>query len=448
MASDIQARLNNEIITTHDDIVRLTSEKVLEQSIPWEGYHRANLISERELDLIRKFDKKSNEVRQSLITKEGEIYAELFLELLVKINKEETLQYLLTLIDNLLSKNSECVSLFLKLSSKNPNFPFEPFVRLLNRSNLDWYTNSKASSVLATVLCNAPSVTEENGKFMCHWIRSQLAKPDERDICNAITALQKILLRDDFRGPFAEEDGLRILASLLKSKIKNFQIQYQILYSFWLLSYSEKVANLTGETNSIIGSVVEILRTVSKEKVVRMCLATLRNLLNHGNNNEQMIDANIMKPLENLAAKNWKDEDITDDLDSLQESLHKSIVVLSTFDMYKKQVLSGKLDWSPVHRSEKFWRENAPRFEEDKCKLLLVLKDILTTSKDPLILSVACFDVGEFARFHPRGKVIVQQLSLKMALMQLMEDKDMEVKKHALLAIQKLMVTNWEYLTH
>lgn len=92
---------------------------MIEQSIPWEGYHKANLISERELDLIRKYDKKSFETRSALmqkvffsltlqclkltLSKEGDIYAELFLDLLVKINKEETLQYLLTLIDSLLS---------------------------------------------------------------------------------------------------------------------------------------------------------------------------------------------------------------------------------------------------------------------------------------------------------------------------------------------------------
>jgi len=116
--------------------------------------------------------------------------------------------------------------------------------------------------------------------------------------------------------------------------------------------------------------------------------------------------------------------------------------------MYKKEVLSGNLEWSPVHRSEKFWRENSHKLEEDNFKLLLVLKGLLEKgAATSSVQSIACFDVGEFARLHPRGKIIVQKLKIKLPLMQLMEDNDVEVKKQALLAVQKLMVTNWEYLT-
>lgn len=78
-----------------------------------------------------------------------------------------------------------------------------------------------------------------------------------------------------------------------------------------------------------------------------------------------------MKPLENLSNKNWGDEDIVEDLEYLQEVLQKNLVHLSSFDTYKNELLSGKLEWSPVHRSEKFWRENAHRLEEDRNKLLL-----------------------------------------------------------------------------
>lgn len=34
------------------------------------------------------------------------------------------------------------------------------------------------------------------------------------------------------------------------------------------------------------------------------------------------------------------------------------------------KVRSGRLQWSPVHKSDKFWRENAPRFNEKNFELI------------------------------------------------------------------------------
>lgn len=65
---------------------------------------------------------------------------------------------------------------------------------------------------------------------------------------------------------------------------------------------------------------------------------------------------------------------------------------------------SGRLEWSPVHRSPQFWRENASRLNERNNELLIILMHLLKSSKDPLILSIASFDVGEYVRHYPRGK--------------------------------------------
>ena len=42
----------------------------------------------------------------------------------------------------------------------------------------------------------------------------------------------------------------------------------------------------------------------------------------------------------------------------------------SSFDEYSSEVRSGRLEWSPVHKSEKFWRENAARLCEKNFELL------------------------------------------------------------------------------
>jgi len=198
----------------------------------------------------------------------------------------------------------------------------------------------------------------------------------------------------------------------------------------------------------IIPCLVDILkRTGTHDKVIRTSLATLRNLLSVSTNNEQMIDSGIMKPLETLKNRNWADEDIIEDINTIEEKLQKNIAALSTFDVFKKELQTGSLDWTPAHRSEKFWKENVHHFEDDDCRALALLKDILSNSGDSLVLSVACFDAGEFARFHPRGRTLIQQLGLKVPLMKHMEDKNPDVRKQALLAVQKLMVTHWEFLS-
>lgn len=51
-------------------------------------------------------------------------------------------------------------------------------------------------------------------------------------------------------------------------------------------------------------------------------------------------------------------------LEALKETLAANIKLLSSWDKYKKEVLSGSLDWSPMHTSDLFWLENAPKFEE------------------------------------------------------------------------------------
>jgi len=352
------------------------------------------------------------------------------------------------LVDKLLTDRPESMKLFYELSVKNSSFPFVPFIKLLNRTNFDWYTSAKASIALTVLMSKAPDsqITQDNVKFLCNWFREQFKKPDEKEYSNGVCALQKFLLRDSFRVAYAAEDGLHLLGGLLKkSTQKNFQFLYQAIRCIWLLSYNADVAAQMN-TTKIISSLVDVLRNSQREKVTRLALATLRNLLDKSTNNESMIDHGIMRPLDNFSAKVWGDEDLVADLQVLRDTLQKNLVALSSYDIYKKEVLSGNLEWSPAHRSEKFWKENSFRLEEDNNKVLLVLKELLV-SKVPLVMSVACYDVGEFARIHPRGKILVQQLGIKGPLMALMEHEDPEVKKHAILAVQKVMVHNWEYLT-
>lgn len=86
-----------------------------------------------------------------------------------------------------------------------------------------------------------------------------------------------------------------------------------------------------------------------------------------------------------------------------------------------------QLEWSPVH-TEKFWKENVKKFDDNdyrkiinetnqKYKLLkmlilqcfpvleLIKKLVGLLDSDRLKnVAIACYDIGEFCRFHPFGR--------------------------------------------
>jgi V-type H+-transporting ATPase subunit H len=39
--------------------------------------------------------------------------------------------------------------------------------------------------------------------------------------------------------------------------------------------------------------------------------------------------------------------------------------------------LTGPLEWSPVHKSQRFWKENVARFNDENYKLLRMLVEYL-----------------------------------------------------------------------
>jgi V-type H+-transporting ATPase subunit H len=52
--------------------------------------------------------------------------------------------------------------------------------------------------------------------------------------------------------------------------------------------------------------------------------------------------------------------------------------VLSSFEQYKAEVLSGGLDWTPMHKDASFWRENIGKFEENDFQVRQLPLDSLT----------------------------------------------------------------------
>jgi len=428
-------------------VATLTNDTVLRRTIPWDTMKSAKLISEGELAMIRKFDKRPSQEREDLLDKEGHEYAELFLNLISNLTAPEGVQYILAIIDELLHDERR-IGLFLDLTEHNEALPFGPLLRLLNR-NQDLFIYEKASKTVAVLLTKSPRYNERDVQFFCRWITERLRSGDIADVLVAVTSLQILLRRREYRPVFHAEDGVKLLGAVLNDYTNKRQVLYQTLFCLWLLSYDETVAEDFGRISNLVSQLVEVIRKEDRVKIRRVGVAILRNILSKGENNEQMIKAGMVKLAAGLTQKKWKDEDIEQDLAVLNDVLEKDVNVLNSFELYKEEVMSGNLVWSLVHRSEKFWRENVGRFEENNFKVLGVLLELIRSSNNPQVLAIACYDLGEFVRFHPRGRKVLSKMDGKVDIMNLMTNNpDAEVQKHALLCVQKMMVHNWEYLSN
>jgi V-type H+-transporting ATPase subunit H len=253
------------------------------------------------------------------------------------------------------------------------------------------------------------------------------------------------LKRDECRDMFYKARGISALIDLLHDYVGNVQILYETCFCLWLLSFNKNVETYFQSTK-VIPRLHYVLKNIQKEKVIRVILATFKNLIKRSNKFiSELVQVGVPKTLMTLSKRNFEDSDITEDLKALLEALEQHINELSSFDEYRQEVLSGHLEWTPVHASEKFWKENLSKFEENNYYILRELIKILDQNHAQN-LAIACHDLGQFVQFHPRGRKILTDLGAKPKIINLMEYPDDNVKKHSLACTQKLMVSNWQMI--
>lgn len=61
-------------------------------------------------------------------------------------------------------------------------------------------------------------------------------------------------------------------------------------------------------------------------------------------------------------------------------------------------------------------------------------------------MCIALYDLGEFARFYPNGRLVVNTLGGKEKAMTLIGHSNVEIQRQALQSVSKIMVTNWDLM--
>ncbi|WOL14317.1 putative V-type proton ATPase subunit H [Canna indica] len=430
--------------------------KVLKRDIPWETYMSTKLITGRHLQLLRRYDKKSESQKASLLDDDGPAYVGVFMNILRDISKEETVEYVLALIDEMLTANPKRARLFHDTTLSNED-TYQP---LWLREGT-WFIQEKSCKILTMIVSARPKVQDAltNGepsnsksnistiddvlKGLLDWLCFQLKSPSHpnRSVPLAINCLANLLREHSVRISFVQADGVKLLIPLISpaSTQQSIQLLYETCLCIWLLSYYDAAIDYLATTR-VMPRLVEVVKGSTKEKVVRVIVLTLRNFLPKAACGAQMIDLGLPQIVQSLKSQAWSDEDLLDALNQLEDGLKEHVKTLSSFDKYKQEVLLGHLDWYPMHKDPGFWRENITNFEENDFQILRVLVTILDTSSDPTALAVACYDLSQFIQYHPAGRIIVADLKAKDRVMKLMTHENAEVTKNALLCIQRLFL--------
>ncbi|XP_030240262.1 V-type proton ATPase subunit H isoform X2 [Drosophila navojoa] len=416
------------------------------KSINWASYMQSQMISQEDYQTISALDKS----RATFLAQNSTQVVKTMLNLVSHLSKDSTIQYILVLLDDLLQEDRSRVDQFHETSAKIKQCVWGPFLNLLNRQ--DGFIVNMSSRILAKFACwGHETMPKSDLNFYLQFLKDQLASNNNEYIQSVARCLQMMLRVDEYRFAFVSVDGISTLIRILSTRV-NFQVQYQLIFCLWVLTFNPLLAAKMNKF-SVIPILADILSDCAKEKVTRIILAVFRNLIEKPEDASvakdhciAMVQCKVLKQLSILEQRRFDDEDITADVEYLSEKLQNSVQDLSSFDEYATEVRSGRLEWSPVHKSAKFWRENAQRLNEKNYELLRILVHLLETSKDAIILSVACFDIGEYVRHYPRGKHVLEQLGGKQIVMQHLGHEDPNVRYEALLAVQKLMVHNWEYL--
>ena len=361
------------------------------------------------------------------------------------------MEYLLTILLEFVKEDAERLAHF-RGALESEEIPFSSLTGLMN--NKSDYVCTQSLALLSLIVSNKHVAIQHRVEVVQTLATALTPHSDrtaETSLPSLVSSCKNVLQADDCRGAFVGAGGHAALAAQLEKWPQAHQLTYNIMLCLWLISFNEE-GKLAFHKGPALRGLLTCVQTHPKEKVLRVGLATLRNLSADQALGEQMSIHGLAKTVSVYSLRHWDDEDVDEDLGVLDACMKKCDQILSTWDVYEKDLFSGSLTWSSVHKNEVFWKENCRQFVEKDFELLRVLIALIKESEKKIVevssttLAVACFDLGQFAVFYPNGKSIVKDLGGKVAVMQRLQHPDATVQREALVCLQKLMVTNWEFM--
>ncbi|OMJ19928.1 V-type proton ATPase subunit H [Smittium culicis] len=410
------------------------TRNVHKRPMPWEGFFNAGLITEEEMITFRSLQQSKRNFKDYPI--ETRKCTNLVLGLLVKLHRIEVIQYLLVLLDDLVENQDtaidECIS----------------------------YKSDRYATIYTLLEKNFESHDDYIGLMACKVIIKLLNSQNSYDFSFDFTNLfvyfeQKL----DSTDPSISDVVIQLIQSVLSingSRKFIFHNSPSCLEKMVLIlkdtvlspnQHGLKVSVAQTQKYDIIPTLVKIARSTLKEKVIRVMIFTIKNMfdLSLESNLPSIVVSGVQSCLIALSGRKIQDADLSEVISDLSQKLSEKLEKETTWDEYMNELKSGMLSWSQVHSSDAFWKMNYEKFNQEDHLGLKILSELISDSNnDPLIIAVACHDLGQYIKHYPNGKAILTKLGAKAHLMQLMTHPDDKVRYEALTSVQEFMVNAWK----
>lgn len=320
------------------------------------------------------------------------------------------------------------------------------------------------------LLCSFKKAPSQYVSALFTFISTQLATPTDPNLQEiAVLSFGLLLQPKWYRNLFWTQSNEFVppLLRILTTSRTNLQLQYHTLLVFWLLSFESLPAKEMITKFDFVPIYFDIIKNSVKEKIIRLAVALLVNIscpqalassstsqansdqkpeLTPEQKQQRRVAINSLllndgiNMISTLCERKWADEELVADLATLKQNLQEAFDSMTTFDEYKNELESKKLRWSPPHKSEGFWKENAEEFKAHDWKVLKALIDIIKSKpEDPTVKAVAASDINHIFSLFPEAVKVVERIGGKVAIMELMTDPSEEVRYEALKATQTLI---------
>ncbi|KAA3677498.1 V-type H+-transporting ATPase subunit H [Paragonimus westermani] len=145
-------------------------------------YFRGQIINTEQFNFITRLDNASTpEARDRVIQEDRQLTARVFVFVLNRISKEQTLQYILTLLDDILQEDKMRVEIFQDYFKDSKDALWSQFFTFFQRG--DAFCTYQASRIIAKFACWSSQLMEE--KELMHylnWLRDQLKIPLQNNL--------------------------------------------------------------------------------------------------------------------------------------------------------------------------------------------------------------------------------------------------------------------------